>query len=158
MFPLQLSEFTTRITSMRTQVRSLAPLSGLKIWRCHELWCRSQMRLRAGAAVAVVLANSCSSDSTPGMGTAICLRCNPKKTKIKKCSLSLNPLCPPPHSCASPFCPVLTASTSSPPVPLESTPARLLSPLFHGKCSHHPVAPSLSDLMANSQSSAYSNF
>ena len=24
---------------------SLALLSGLRIWRCHEVWCRSQMQL-----------------------------------------------------------------------------------------------------------------
>ena len=30
---------------MRSGVRSLASLSGLRVWRCHELWCRSQMRL-----------------------------------------------------------------------------------------------------------------
>ena len=29
-------------------------LSGLRIWRCHELWCRSQMRLGSRVAVAVV--------------------------------------------------------------------------------------------------------
>ena len=27
---------------MRMQVRFLAPLSGLRIWCCHELWCRTQ--------------------------------------------------------------------------------------------------------------------
>ena len=26
---------------MRLQVQPLASLSGLRIWRCHELWCRS---------------------------------------------------------------------------------------------------------------------
>ena len=31
---------------MRTRGRSLAPLSGLGIWRCPELWCRSQMWLQ----------------------------------------------------------------------------------------------------------------
>ena len=30
---------------MKMQVRSLASLSGLKIRRCHELWCRWQMLL-----------------------------------------------------------------------------------------------------------------
>ena len=35
-------------------VRSLASLSGLRIWHCHELWSRSQMQLRSGIAVAVV--------------------------------------------------------------------------------------------------------
>ena len=32
---------------MRMRVRSLASLSGLRIWRCPELWCRSQMKLRS---------------------------------------------------------------------------------------------------------------
>ena len=36
------------------QFRSLALLSGLRIQRCYELWCRSQMRLGSGIAVAVV--------------------------------------------------------------------------------------------------------
>ena len=39
---------------MRTQVRSLALLSGLKMRGCRELWCRLQMRLRSGVVVAVV--------------------------------------------------------------------------------------------------------
>ena len=30
---------------MRMQVWSLASLSGLRIWHCHELWCRSQLQL-----------------------------------------------------------------------------------------------------------------
>ena len=34
----------------------LALLSGLRIWGCRELWCRSQMRLRSGIAVAHRLA------------------------------------------------------------------------------------------------------
>ena len=38
---------------MSMQVLSLALLSGLKIRRCCELWCRSQMQLRSGVAVAV---------------------------------------------------------------------------------------------------------
>ena len=38
----------------RTQVRSLASLSGLKIQHCHGLWCRSQTRLGSGVAMAVV--------------------------------------------------------------------------------------------------------
>ena len=35
-------------------VLSLPLLSGLKIWYCRELWCRSQTRLRSGISVAVV--------------------------------------------------------------------------------------------------------
>ena len=33
---------------MKTQVESLASPSGLRIWRCYELWCRSQMQLKSG--------------------------------------------------------------------------------------------------------------
>ena len=40
----------------------LASFSGLRIWRCQKLGCRSQMRLRSCVAVAVVEAGSCSSD------------------------------------------------------------------------------------------------
>ena len=53
------------------QVRSLASVSGLRILCCHELWCRSQARLRSQVAVAVVQASGCSSDSTPSLGTSI---------------------------------------------------------------------------------------
>ena len=34
-----------RVGTMKLKVRSLALLSGLRIWRCHELWCRSPMWL-----------------------------------------------------------------------------------------------------------------
>ena len=46
------------------QVQSLASLSGLKIWCCHELSCRSQTWLGSCIAVAVAEAGSCSSHST----------------------------------------------------------------------------------------------
>ena len=39
---------------LRMQVQSLASLSGLRIWCCQELCCRSQTQLRSGVAVAVV--------------------------------------------------------------------------------------------------------
>ena len=39
--------------TLRMQVQSLASLSGLGTRRCHELWCRSQMWLGSGVAVAV---------------------------------------------------------------------------------------------------------
>ena len=45
----------------RVWVRSPALLSGLRIRRCRELWCRSQTWLGAGVAVAVAVAGSCSS-------------------------------------------------------------------------------------------------
>ena len=38
--------------TMRLRVRSLALLSGLRIRCCHKLWCRLQMRLGSGVAVA----------------------------------------------------------------------------------------------------------
>lgn len=41
------------LVSMRTQVRSLALLSGLRIQHRCELWCRPQTWLKSGVAVAV---------------------------------------------------------------------------------------------------------
>ena len=64
---------------MRTRVHSLALLSGSRIWRCRELWCRLQMRLGSCIAVAVVSAGSCSSNWTPSLGTSICRGSAPPK-------------------------------------------------------------------------------
>ena len=50
---------------MWLQVQSLASLSGLRIWRCHGLWCGLQTRLEFDVAVAVAVAGSCSSDRPP---------------------------------------------------------------------------------------------
>ena len=47
---------------MRRQVRSLAPLGGLRISCCHELLCRSQIQLGSHMAMAVDVAGSCSSN------------------------------------------------------------------------------------------------
>ena len=69
---------------MKTQVRSLASLSRLRIQCCHELWCRSQMWFGSHVAVAVVQAGSYSSNSIPSLGTSICLRYGPKNTEKKK--------------------------------------------------------------------------
>ena len=63
---------------MRTQVQSLAP-PGLRIRRCRELWCGSQMQRGPGIAVAVVQAGGHSSDSTPCQGTSMCRVFGPKK-------------------------------------------------------------------------------
>ena len=38
----------------RLKVQSLASLSGLRMWRCRELWCRPQTQLGSGVAVAAV--------------------------------------------------------------------------------------------------------
>ena len=83
-FPLWLSRLQTWLVSMRVRVQSLASFSRLKIRCCHELWYRSQTCLRSFVAVAVVQAGSCSSDSTPSLGTSICCRNGPKKKKKKR--------------------------------------------------------------------------
>ena len=61
----------TRLVSMRMLVRSLASLSELRIWLGYGLKCRCGMLLRSGVAVAMVQTGSCSSDSTPSLGTSI---------------------------------------------------------------------------------------
>ena len=72
-----------RLGTIRFQVRSLASLSGLRIWCFCELWCRLQTRLSSLIAVAVAWTGSCSSHSTPSLGTSVCLGCS-KKIKDKK--------------------------------------------------------------------------
>ena len=70
--------------TMRLCFRSLASLSGLRIWHCCELWYRSQTWLGSRIAVTVVLGLQCSSDLTPNLGTSICCGCGSKKTRQKK--------------------------------------------------------------------------
>ena len=69
---------------MRTQVRSLASLSGLRIRRGRELRCRSQMRLGSRVAVAVVQASSCSSLIQPLAWEPPYAACVALKSKKKK--------------------------------------------------------------------------
>ena len=69
------------LASKRMQVRSLALISGLRIQRCCELWCRLQMRLGPGVPGAVGSAGCYSSDSTASLGNSICCWCGPRKTK-----------------------------------------------------------------------------
>ena len=57
--------------TVRMWVRSLALLSGLRIWRCHKLQRRSQFCLQSSIAVAVALARR--SDLPPSLGTSMCL-------------------------------------------------------------------------------------
>ena len=56
-----------RVPVVGQQVQTLVLLCGLRIRGCQELWCRSWMWLRSSVAVsvAVALASSYSSDSTP---------------------------------------------------------------------------------------------
>ena len=48
------TEETNLTSNHELQIPSLALLSGLRIWRYCELWCRSQTPLRSDVAVAVV--------------------------------------------------------------------------------------------------------
>ena len=48
---------------MRMQVRSLASPSGLRLWCCHELWCRSQTPL--GSSIAEIVARPATAALIP---------------------------------------------------------------------------------------------
>ena len=52
--PVVVQQIQIRLVSMRLRVRSLASLSGLGIWCCRELWCRSKTWLGSHVAVPVV--------------------------------------------------------------------------------------------------------
>ena len=62
----------------------LALLSGLRIWHCSDIWCRSQTWLGSSIAVAVVQVHSCSSYLIPSLETSICPMCGPKKQNKKR--------------------------------------------------------------------------
>ena len=101
-------------------VPSLASLSGLRIWHCPTHQCRLQVWLGSHVAVAVASAGSCSSDSTPNLGTSICHTCGHKKKNFCKFwppGVSLRPLsftyCSPLLPCISAFPPVNLANRNS---------------------------------------------
>ena len=83
------------LVSMRTWVQSLALLSGQKIWGCHKLWHRSQLRLGSNVAVAVMWASAAALIWIWSWEPSICCRSSHKKQKkklkikIKKCKGSL---------------------------------------------------------------------
>ena len=56
-------------------------LSGVRIWHCCELCCRSQTQLGSWVAVAMARASSYSSDLTPRLGISICYRCGQNRLK-----------------------------------------------------------------------------
>ena len=60
--PIVAQQKRIQIGTMRLWVPYLALLSGLRIRYCHELWCKSQMRLGSGIAAALLKASSYSSD------------------------------------------------------------------------------------------------
>ena len=65
----------------------------LRIRRCRDLWCGSQMRFGSRAAVAVAWTSSCSSNSPPSLGTSICLGCGPKNQTKNKQKHFHGPMC-----------------------------------------------------------------
>ena len=79
--PIMVQQKQIRLGTMRLWIQSLALLGGLRIWRCHELWYRTQMQLGSGIAVSLAQAGSNCSDQTPSLGTSICYGCSPKKKK-----------------------------------------------------------------------------
>ena len=52
--PVVVQQKQIQLRTMSFRVQSLASLSGLRIWRCCELWCRSQTQLGSHVAVALV--------------------------------------------------------------------------------------------------------
>ena len=71
--------------SHRLRVRSLALLSGLRIRRWGELWCRSQTQLRSRTAVATALIRPLAWEPPYAMGAALeKVKRPPKKRKKKR--------------------------------------------------------------------------
>ena len=71
--------------SMKMQVGSLASLSGLRIWHCHELselWVTYPAWILSCCGCGID--GSCSLHSTPSLGTTICHRCGPHPQKSVK--------------------------------------------------------------------------
>ena len=90
-FPVMAQRKQTWLASMRTQVWSLALLSGLRIWHCCELWYRSQTQLGSDLALLWLWCRpAVRADLTPSLETSICCECSPKKTKKRKKKKSLS--------------------------------------------------------------------
>ena len=66
---------------MRMWIQSLALLCGLRFHHCCKLQYGSHMQLGSTVAVVVIEARSCSSYSTPSLGTSICCSYGCKKKK-----------------------------------------------------------------------------
>ena len=69
---------------MRLWVRSPASLRGLRIWHCHELWCRSQMRLGSQCGCGCGVVRYLASLLIPLPGNLQLLKKGQSKKKKKK--------------------------------------------------------------------------
>ena len=82
--------------SVVTKLTSIHEDAGLTQWvkdgaLSWAVVCRPKMQLRSGMAVAV--ASTCSSDSTPSLGTSVCCTCTLKRQKNKSHKGCLPPRC-----------------------------------------------------------------
>ena len=60
-------------TSIHEDTGSISgSFSGLRVWYCHETWCRSQSQLGSRIGMALAQVSSYSSNWTPSLGTALC--------------------------------------------------------------------------------------
>ena len=84
--PVMAQPSRTRLVSMRMRFQSLALLGGLRIQRCHELWCSLQVWLGSGIAVAVAVAGTYTSELPYALGVAL------KRQKKKKKAFVAFPL------------------------------------------------------------------
>ena len=77
-----------RLGTTRLQVQSLASFSGLRIWHCHELWCRSQTWLGSYRPAAVALTWPPAWE--PPYATGVALKSKTKNKKQKQTKHTLN--------------------------------------------------------------------
>ena len=76
---------------MRLQVQSLALFSGLRIRRCHELWCRSQTQLGSHRLAAVAPIRPLAWEPPYAAGVALEKAKRQKKKKNESTKYTLRP-------------------------------------------------------------------